>query len=54
MHEEDVSDQQATLTWAETEAKAARLLYKASWGTFSIKVAQSSSLLAQIYAKMDR
>ena len=54
MQHEDQTKREADLTWAETEAKSALHIYKARWGTFSLKVSQVTGLLGQIYAKMDR
>ena len=50
----DSSEKEGNLIYAETEAKAAVNVFKHNWGEYSVRLAQSLSLLGQIYAKMDR
>ena len=50
----DEDARQASLLQAEEEAKAAMQIYKVYWGDYSLKLAQSYTTLAQIYAKMDK
>ena len=44
----------ASLTLAETEARAALSTFKTSWGANSLRAGQAHNLMSQIYAKMTR
>ena len=42
------------LVWAEVEAKGAMAMFRTFYGENSLKVAQTYSLLGQIYTKMEK